>query len=405
MDNEPMKKKKKGSKNRKKGWRKNVDVEDVEQHLEDNRRDERTGGSAADIESKDLFFVEKEVKNLAPSKKSKHTSEDEEHDEEVYVPKKQQFMEQLYREKEKELKRKKAEKSKKAVNVWGQEVLTVKDAYLDSTVKKAKVKPNTVGRGKLEGVGAVLQPHPGSSYNPDFDSHQDLLGKAHSEEEEKLKAAVKLNMQVKMVSVQQLKKQGDIWLKEMSEGLNKKKGGSDDDSSDEEEDEDETNGLNTKRKKERKTGQQRRRTKLRRTQEKERFEAKQLNQRLHDVFRLRTMNKEIRQAEEQHALRIQEKVKQQEEIEKTRTKRLSKYKFQEDGTTYQLSEDLSGSLRELRPEGNLIKDRYRSLQRRNIIEVRRPVVPHRRYKRKVVTRRSYLAPTIRDFNPTRKKGT
>ena len=26
------------------------------------------------------------------------------------------------------------------------------------------------------------------------------------------------------------------------------------------------------------------------------------------------------------------------------------------------------------PEGNLIKDRYRSLQRRNIIEVRRPVV-------------------------------
>ena len=60
------------------------------------------------------------------------------------------------------------------------------------------------------------------------------------------------------------------------------------------------------------------------------------------------MNKEIRQAEEQHALRLQEKAKQQEEIEKTRTKRLSKYKFQEDGTTYQLSEDLCGSLRELR---------------------------------------------------------
>ena len=31
--------------------------------------------------------------------------------------------------------------------------------------------------------------------------------------------------------------------------------------------------------------------------------------------------------------------------------------------------------------------------------------PHRRYKRKVVTRRSYLQPTIRDFNPTGKKGT
>ena len=37
------KKKKKGSKSKKKGWRKNTDISDVEQHLEDVRRDERTG--------------------------------------------------------------------------------------------------------------------------------------------------------------------------------------------------------------------------------------------------------------------------------------------------------------------------------------------------------------------------
>ena len=43
MDNDEIKKKKKGSKNRKKAWRKNIDVADVEQHLEDVRRDERTG--------------------------------------------------------------------------------------------------------------------------------------------------------------------------------------------------------------------------------------------------------------------------------------------------------------------------------------------------------------------------
>ena len=51
--------------------------------------------------------------------KQKYNEEDD-HDEEVYVPKKQQFMEQLYQEREKELKQKKAQKNKKKVNVWGQ---------------------------------------------------------------------------------------------------------------------------------------------------------------------------------------------------------------------------------------------------------------------------------------------
>ena len=36
-------KKKKGSKKNKKGWRKKTDIVDVEEHLEDIRREERTG--------------------------------------------------------------------------------------------------------------------------------------------------------------------------------------------------------------------------------------------------------------------------------------------------------------------------------------------------------------------------
>lgn len=44
MNNEGVKRKTRGSKSRKKGW-KNVDITDVEQHLEDVRRDERTGYS------------------------------------------------------------------------------------------------------------------------------------------------------------------------------------------------------------------------------------------------------------------------------------------------------------------------------------------------------------------------
>jgi len=43
MDELESKKKRKGSKNKKKSWRKNTDIADVEEHLEAVRRDERTG--------------------------------------------------------------------------------------------------------------------------------------------------------------------------------------------------------------------------------------------------------------------------------------------------------------------------------------------------------------------------
>ena len=43
MDEVESKKKRKGSKNKKKNWRKNTDIADVEEHLEEVRRDERTG--------------------------------------------------------------------------------------------------------------------------------------------------------------------------------------------------------------------------------------------------------------------------------------------------------------------------------------------------------------------------
>jgi len=403
MDNNvEIKKRKRGSKNRKKAW-KTVDVEDVEQHLEDVRKDERTGGPVSEVQNQNLFFLEKSGNESAGvskkrSKLKKQEESDGDDDEEAYVPKKQRFMENLYKQKEEELKAKKAKRS--VVNVWGQEELSVPNGYLESTVKRKKIKPNTVNVGKLQGVDAVLKPHPGTSYNPDYDAHQDLLAVAREEEQVKLKDAIKLNNKVKMVSVEQLKKQGDIWLKEMSEGLNKNA-----ESESDSEDGDDDDNVTSRRTKERKTNQQKRRKKLRKLDEKERADAKITNTRVHEVFRLRTLNKEIRKAEKMHAEKMEEKKKQLEESEKTKTKRLSQYKFQEQSVNYKLSEDLCSTLREMKPEGNLIKDRYRSLQRRNIIEVRRPVVPHRRYRRKVVTRRSYLQPTISDFNPTRKKGT
>ena len=55
----------------------------------------------------------------------------------------------------------------------------------------------------------------------------------------------------------------------------------------------------------------------------------------------------------------------------------------------QLTDELSSSLRTLVPEGNLIKERFNNLQRRNIIETLVPATKRRRYELKAYEKRSY----------------
>jgi len=59
-------------------------------------------------------------------------------------------------------------------------------------------------------------------------------------------------------------------------------------------------------------------------------------------------------------------------------RRLGKHLVPEGDVDVQLGEDLSESLRELKPEGNLFRDRFQSLQQRALIEPRVPVLPTKR---------------------------
>jgi hypothetical protein len=54
-----------------------------------------------------------------------------------------------------------------------------------------------------------------------------------------------------------------------------------------------------------------------------------------------------------------------------------------------LPEDLPDSMRKIKPEANLFKDRFNSLQERGIIETRVPTKRRAKYKRKVVEVHSY----------------
>jgi len=374
----------KGSKKSKKSWRKHTDIADVEEYLEEVRRDERAGGPIDDKPDDALFFVEKITEQKSGQKRVKGKREGievDDDDEEEYVPRKHKLDKKLQGER-KELEKKVAEaRAANVQTIWGQEVMIVTDAYIEHTVKKPKVKPSTVNVGKAD-VDAVIVAEPGASYNPDFDSHQELLHKAHEEELAIVTEQTKLSKTVRMVSVTELKKQSKLWIKEMSEGLSL----TGDDSQDTEPKGPVFTGPIASASK-RKTAQQRRKQLLLKKMNQTRLAEKKKKLKLNDILRLKSLKKEI--ANETNTAEEIKTIAEAISNLENKPKRLGKYKFVEGPTDVQLSDELSGSLRKLKPEGSLVRDRFKSLQRRNIIETRNRVLPRRRYKRKDVVRRSY----------------
>jgi len=390
----------KGSRKSKKAWRKHADIADLEEHLEQQRRDERTGGALTDKPDDALFMMDtepgKDGKNRRQKKKKSGEIEVDDDDDEEYVPRRKKMESKLSKEDEIFQQKKEEIRKSKVQNIWGQEVMAVTDAYIEHTVKRDKVRPKTVNVGKAD-TSAVMVPHSGASYNPDYDSHQQLLLKAHLEEDKKLKEKEKWNKKVKMVSVQELKKRSKNYLKEMSEGLSQDPEESIDIDKDESKPEFAPPPVSAEN---RKTLQRRRKESLIRKAKHMKLEQKLKRLRLNDIMRLKTLKKEIKKTQEQSA-EAQAKRKEIKELEEGKPKRLGRNKFVEPDTNVLTSDELVATLRELKPDGNLLKDRFKSLQRRNIIEPRNRVLPHTKYKRKVVVKRSYKNALVQGSKPHR----
>lgn len=115
-----------------------------------------------------------------------------------------------------------------------------------------------------------------------------------------------------------------------------------------------------------------------------------------DVYRLRSIRKELLREEEATRARIQERLAVEREAQ-YHTRRLGKQVFHNQDLEVQLSSEISGALRSLKPEGSVAMDRFKSLQKRNIIEPREPVRPHRKYKLKVLQKRCARIPEDKTF--------
>ena len=67
MTTDAPKRKKNASRKNKKSWRKNVDIDDVEEFLEEERLEERLGGKFADRKDEQLFVVDGATASEVPA--------------------------------------------------------------------------------------------------------------------------------------------------------------------------------------------------------------------------------------------------------------------------------------------------------------------------------------------------
>lgn len=83
--------------------------------------------------------------------------------------------------------------------------------------------------------------------------------------------------------------------------------------------------------------------------------------------RLKFLKQELENKNKKLA-KLREKREKIKAIKAKEPKQLSKKKFEPLDLEFNLGEDIKGNLRGIKPEGNILEDRYKSLQSRNIIE-------------------------------------
>ncbi|XP_015928213.1 ribosome biogenesis protein NOP53 [Parasteatoda tepidariorum] len=419
----PPKPRVRGSKNRKKAWKK-TDITEVEEYLEEKRFDERIGGTVSEKKDADLFIVQTtaedgpEVKNIIKGPLKCHSNigvfskvpvpisiDKEPYSKKIIrvkqnAEKRRRKVAQLKAKKlgKKELK----EKDDKLLlkgdlfaaevkDIWGEEEKIdpeIRDLvlYRDEYTKKRGPKVPFHLYQKPSLLPAVEVPHPGASYNPAFEDHQDLLSEAVEIEEVKQKGELHLKrVLTDMFPTKANAPTQESILAEMSQGLF----------------EDETienvevllsqhrNPAITPD--DRIPKSKKRRKKERKEQERLKKVEKLRKKQLNEVYRLRSIKSELKEeesiSEQRQDKRLQEKI---DKMYKPLT--LSKHKFEAPDLEVALPEELCDSLRTLKSEGNLLEDRYKSLQKRNLIEPRIRQKRKRKYKLKVQVKRNH-----RDF--------
>jgi len=440
----------KASKKGKKSWRKNVDMKAVDAALEEARFEERVGGSFADRADDKLFRIEEApgpeekrdrkkprklrcfanleglpgVPDPKPMRNCTKLPEDRENpivkamkekkvasgklgkkDAERIASRKRQLEEKEASKEERKTRR----RTKFDFDIWAEEddnsnkgQLPSKEwvdseALIHTAKGKSKHMPKAAAKrdfstGSL--LPAVEVPHAGSSYNPSVEEHQDLLWKATMVELAKEKELKRIERQTTAMFPSKGKAPtAQDRVKEMSEGileLNEDEGDNDEDKDQAEaaENSETEKGDEDQKVVKPKTRKQKRDRRGRMFEEQKEKRMKEAKIREMEVMRVKSLKKELSK-EDQKTQENQERKEKQKVEKMSGPIQLSNYKYEPQELELKLSDELTGNLRNLSPEGSLLEDRFKSMQRRNMIEVRVKQKTVRKLKRKKIEKRGH----------------
>ncbi|KAI0357644.1 P60-like protein [Trametes cingulata] len=248
------------------------------------------------------------------------------------------------------------------------------DVWAEDVPEKPKVKaPHTENPRSHIALPAVPSPHEGTSYNPPLTAHQQLLRAAHEKEEQKLKSAeevealkAQLDKARKVAAAEAAAAQGvapGMKVDEITE-----------DQAEEAEVAEGSEPLPPKKMPTRKTKQQRRKAERLRAEKRALAEKAARKRMLATVDSAKALRKAIaRNLATRERLRAQRQAALQEKLKQGLAgQKIGKYVVPEGEIDVQLGEELSESLRGLKPEGNLFRDRFINMQHRALIEPHAP---------------------------------
>ncbi|KAF9149604.1 hypothetical protein BG015_008595 [Linnemannia schmuckeri] len=431
----------------KKAWRKNVDITDVEQNLDELRAEERTTGGKVHQKANDALFmmdtagdgkVQKELRKNRPLKMDEILAERSKipavsgrhkavttsapinaatatHKPNAKISKaekarlldmiKRRTSTSLFAPVNKPLGRSGTTDATKAAgrfDVWGsdgeqkQEQEKEQDSdsdedmigdFVGEIVTKVAVKaPRSFKQKQKVSLPAVKEAHPGASYNPTMQDHQGLLRLAHNEE---LRI---LHQKEKIDSKLAYPKELDAMV-----AFDDQTGGLLEDSNDEESEESEEEAEEGKdgadapkpKKKGKKSIAERNRLARAAETAKKEAEIKRHKELIKQTNRVKEIIKTVEEEEAEMEAKRLENEQKREEKEKAGMKRVGRFNIPKERIHVQLQDELADSLRQLKPEGSLVKDRFQSFVERNLIEPRVPVAKRRRYRLKTYEKHSY----------------
>ncbi|KAG5937857.1 hypothetical protein E4U53_008123 [Claviceps sorghi] len=403
----------------KKAWRKNVDVADVEKGLEELNEEVTRGGVIKEKHSSELFTIDVQRDSRASKKLSKHAKKGLKADEILAQRSAVPAISMRKRPGEqsahclaptkrlrtdwvphKELARlRKVADGNQAVtietrdatyDVWESAPTQTAEKKYDflpvsesvKQPKSLKQKPiSLVASGKQ--VPAVLRPSGGFSYNPLLTDYENRLA------EESAKA---LDMERQRVEAEEAEKaRQEAAARSAAEAEAAEERANMSEWEEDSEWEGFQSGVEDERpnakQPQRKTQAQKNRAKRRKEEEQLAKHKAALKAKRRQQERIKEITDEIIEREQERALRQvvagDSDTDDAAHEEKLRRRQIGKFKLPEKDLELVLPDELEDSLRRLKPEGNLLKDRYRSLLIRGKLEARRHIPFKKLAKRKL----------------------